>query len=236
MRDASRLLLMLFTLGITSCGLQTPFAPSSSPGVTPAPGGTTGPRVIGTLTVAGPDVFLNGTHAKSGTPVYDGGTVTTGADSSGLVQFAAGGSAQIDQNTDPGFRFKLLTEGWCLVMEIAKGQILVDGGSGCMEIQTPDGSGFVHSKVNVKVVDGQTTWTVLQGAVQLTELAATVSAYQGITVSKGKLLRRTNLSMADLAALTKWQSRYDLASVLSRVPGWPGNIPLPGSIPPLNWP
>jgi hypothetical protein len=236
MRQSSGWLLVILVLGLTGCAsLPGQLALPSALEATPAPAAASGPGVIGALAVSGSAVFLNGAFAKSGALVHDGDAVTTGADSSALVELAGGGSVQIDENTDPSFRFQLLTAGWCLVLDITSGHFLVDAGKGCTQVVTPDGSASLHSKVDVKVVNGQTTWTVLGGAIELAGFAVTVGALEGITTSKGKILRRTSLSMADLTELTEWQNKYSIPPMPPSVTSWLQRVPsLPGL--PFNLP
>ena len=143
MRQASGWLLVLLALGLTGCSqgrLPEPFAATSTPQATPAPGPATGARVIGALAVSGSAVFLNGIPVTRGT-IHDGDRVTTGAASSALVELEGGGSVQIDENTDPLIHFQLLTEGLCLVVDIATGEFFFDAvkgdaGKGCICAKT----------------------------------------------------------------------------------------------------
>jgi hypothetical protein len=116
------------TIGSTGGGAQ-------GGGVSPNP-----PSRVGILEVSGTQVFVNGANAHSGEAIYDGNRVTTGASSSGRINLDGGGSLQLDENTDPVFRFQLLKEGWCLVVNIVSGQMFDDTHTGgCVEISTPDG-------------------------------------------------------------------------------------------------
>ena len=168
------------------------------------------PSRVGILKVSGSQVFVNGTSAQSGEAIYNGNRVTTGAASSGLVDLDTGGSLQLDENTDPLFRFQLLKEGWCLVVNIASGQIFDDTHSGgCVEINTPDGSGVVASSVNVHVGNSGSTWTVLEGAVRLTRPAGTVvQPLESLMVSKGRMVSTRRLSSDEAARMTEWRFKY----------------------------
>src|ERR1700722_8496175 len=168
------------------------------------------PSRVGMLEVSGSQVFVNGTTAQSGEAIYNGNRVTTGAGSSGLVDLDTGGSLQLDENTDPLFRFQLLKEGWCLVVNIASGQIFDDTHSGgCVEINTPDGSGVVASSVNVHVGNSGSTWTVLEGAVRLTRPAGTVvRPLESVMVSKGRMVSTRRLSSDEAARMTEWRFKY----------------------------
>jgi hypothetical protein len=187
------------------------------------------PSRVGILEVAGSQVFVNGTSAQSGEAIYNGNRVTTGAGSSGLVDLDTGGSLQLDENTDPLFRFQLLKEGWCLVVHIASGQIFDDTHSGgCVEINTPDGSGVVASSVNVHVGNSGSTWTVLEGAVRLTRPAGTVvQPLESVMVSKGRMVSTRRLSSDEATRMTEWRFKYRFRPV--RMPYPPGH-----TVPPVK--
>jgi hypothetical protein len=187
------------------------------------------PSRVGILEVSGAQVFVNGTSAQSGEAIYNGNRVTTGSGSSGLIDLDTGGSLQLDENTDPLFRFQLLKEGWCLVVNIASGQIFDDTHSGgCVEINTPDGSGVVASSVNVHVGNSGSTWTVLEGAVRLTRPAGTViRPLESVMVSKGRMVSTRRLSSDEAAHLTEWRFKYRFGR---------GRVPYPPrrSVPPVK--
>src|SRR6266446_9261518 len=169
MRTLFGVLLVLLSLSATRC------APVGAGGTIGNTGGgaqgggfpSNPPSRVGILEVSGTQVFVNGASAHSGEAIYDGNRVTTGAGSSGLINLDGGGSLQLDENTDPVFRFQLLKEGWCLVVNLVSGQMFDDTHTGrCVQINTPDGSGVVASNVNVHVGNSGSTWTVLEGAVR----------------------------------------------------------------------
>jgi FecR protein len=160
-------------------------------------------------------VFVNGSAAQNGEAIYNGNLVTTGAGSSGLINLDGGGSLQLDENTDPVFRFQLIKEGWCLVVNIASGQMFADTHSGsCVQINTPDGSGVVASSVNVHVGNSGSTWTVLQGAVRLVRPAGTlVHPFESVMVRKGKVVSTRRVSSDELARLTEWRFKYTASAL-----------------------
>ena len=153
MRPKLCALLVLLSLFAVACGPVGSGAQLGGGGFPQGQGVPSNPPSrVGILEVSGPQVFVNGTSAQSGEAISNENRVTTGAGSSGLIDLDTGGSLQLDENTDPLFRFQLLKEGWCLVVNIASGQIFDDTHSGgCVEINTPDGSGVVASSVNVHV-------------------------------------------------------------------------------------
>jgi hypothetical protein len=204
-------LLAFSSLCMSACAPVGPGGQVSGGGIPQGPGVPSNPPSrVGTLEVSGPQVFVNGTGAQSGEAIYNGNRVTTGAGSSGLINLDTGGSLQLDENTDPLFRFQLLKEGWCLVVNIASGQIFDDTHSGsCVEINTPDGSGVVASSVNVHLGSSGSTWTVLQGAVRITRPAGiVVRPLESIMVSKGRMVSTRRLSSDEAARLTEWRFKY----------------------------
>jgi hypothetical protein len=153
--------------------------------------------------------------------------VTTGAGSSGLIDLDLGGTLQLDQNTDPIFKFQLLKEGWCLVVNIVSGQIFDDTHSGtCVQINTPDGSGVVASSVNVHVGGSGSTWTVVQGAVRLVRPAGTtIHPYDSVMVSKERIVSTRRVSSDELSRLTEWRFKYRFRpGRISRPPS--GHLPV----------
>jgi hypothetical protein len=205
------------TIGSTGGGAQGGGVPSNPP------------SRVGILEVSGTQV-LNGANAHSGEAIYDGNRVTTGASSSGLINLDGGGSLRLDENTDPVFRFQLLKEGWCLVVNIVSGQMFDDTHTGgCVEINTPDGSGVVASSVNVHVGNSGSTWTVLKGAVRLIHPSGTVvHPFESVMVSKGKMVSIRHVSSDELARFTEWRFKYSFR---------PGRISYPLSghpVPPVR--
>jgi hypothetical protein len=221
MRPKLCALLVLLSLFAAACG---PAGSGGQPGGGGFPQGqgvpSNSPSRVGVLEVSGLQVFVNGTSAQGGETIYNGNRVTTGTGSSGLIDLDTGGSVQLDENTDPLFRFQLLKEGWCLVVNIATGQIFDDTHSGgCVEINTPDGSGVVASSVNVHVGNSGSTWTVLQGEVQLTRPAGTVvRPLESVMVSKGRIVSTRRLSPEEGARMTEWRFKYRFRPVRAPYP------------------
>jgi hypothetical protein len=230
MRPKLCALLVLLSLFAVACGPVGSGAQLGGGGFPQGQGVPSNPPSrVGILEVSGPQVFVNGTSAQSGEAIYNENRVTTGAGSSGLIDLDTGGSLQLDENTDPLFRFQLLKEGWCLVVNIASGQIFDDTHSGgCVEINTPDGSGVVASSVNVHVGNSGSTWTVLDGAVRLTRPAGTVvQPLESVMVSKGRMVSTRRLSSDEAARMTEWRFKYRFGR---------GRVPYPPrrSVPPFK--
>lgn len=179
----------------------------------PLPAGDAGGATIGTLRVAGPNVFLNGARARDGAGVRDGDTVTTGAASSAFVAFSEGGFVQLDENTDPRFSFRVETRGRqrCIHIQIDIGQVFIDKDVQCFS--TPDVTGNLGSRVNIRVSGKETIVTVLAGrALMFGEREQSVPAAGEAVWRRGRQIGSLRLlDAADLAATAAWRERY---------PGW----------------
>jgi hypothetical protein len=164
-------------------------------------------EVIGTLGVSGPNVFNNGKRAQNGDPVRLGDTITTGQNSSGIIEFHSGGFFQLDENTDPIFLLKRLQKGICVVARIFSGQAFVDKQEFCIE--TPALDAVNNSQINIRVQAQLTGLTVLKGNVSLTRpSAAHVRAGQQAIVTEKGEVRLRRLSDAQLRETVRWRDSY----------------------------
>jgi hypothetical protein len=182
------------------------------------PGG--GRAVVGELGVSGPYVKVNGRIAGNGTTIYSGDTVTTGPGSNGLILFPAGGSFQLDQNTDPEFTWGALATVRCLLVKIYRGQAYANDSETC--ISTPAADAFKHSQVNVIVSEAATVMTLFEGTLTLERpQRVTLLPGQGATVENGSTEAQVRtLSPAELAERAAWRMHF-------RFQGWcstPGGL------------
>jgi hypothetical protein len=165
---------------------------------------------IGTLGVAGSNVFLNGQRALGGEAIRVGDTVTTGNASSGLIEFADGGVFQLDQDTDPVFLVKRLQSGFCILARILRGQVFVDKQQFC--IDSPALDAINNSRINIRVTAQQTGITVLQGNVStLRPQAARILAGQQYVMNLRGVARMRQLNDAELADTVRWRNNYTFA-------------------------
>jgi hypothetical protein len=165
---------------------------------------------IGTLGVAGSQVFLNGKRAVGGEPIRVGDTVTTGSASSGLIEFSDGGLFQLDQNTDPVFLVQRLQSGFCILARILRGQVFVDKQQFC--IDSPALDAINNSRINIRVTAQQTGITVLQGNVSVERpQAARILAGQQYVMNLRGVARMRQLSDAELAETVRWRNNYTFA-------------------------
>ncbi|MEQ1602034.1 MAG: hypothetical protein HOP04_13925 [Methylophilaceae bacterium] len=162
---------------------------------------------IGILGVSGSNVFLNGERAQNGALVKVGDTITTGQNSSGLVDFTSGGFFQLDENTDPIFLVKRLSEGVCIFIRIFKGQSFLDKQDFCIE--SPVLEAISHSQINIIVTTQQSGITVLKGNVAMVRpQPVRVKAGQRIIVHKQDGISLKSLSEPQLADIVRWRNNY----------------------------
>lgn len=165
---------------------------------------------IGTLGVAGSQVFLNGNRAFGGEAIRVGDTVTTGNASSGLIEFADGGLFQLDQDTDPIFLVKRLQSGFCILSRILRGQVFVDKQQFC--IDSPALDAINNSRINIRVTAQQTGITVLQGNVNVVRpQAARILAGQQYVMNLRGVARMRQLDPAELLETVRWRNNYTFA-------------------------
>ena len=165
---------------------------------------------IGTLGVAGSQVFLNGNRALGGEAIRVGDTITTGNASSGLIEFADGGLFQLDQNTDPIFLVKRLQSGFCILARILRGQVFVDKQQFC--IDSPALDAINNSRINIRVTAQQTGITVLQGSVSVERpQAARILAGQQYVMNLREVARMRQLDPAELLETVRWRNNYTFA-------------------------
>lgn len=120
------------------------------------------PDTIGRLRVDGPNAFINGVRATTGSYVADGNTVTTGAATSAIVVLNDGGEIQLDADTDP-----LIRQGVCLIMEMVRGRVALRN-LNCQEFKGPGGvHGRARSFVHIEARAEETRVTVLTGEVSM---------------------------------------------------------------------
>jgi len=188
-----------------------------------------GPGIIGTLQVSGTQVFVNGTPVRSGSEIYSGDRVATGAGSSCLVNLAGGGSIQLDENTDP--LFTLLRQGLCILVEIGSGQVFEDTPGQCIHFKTPDGSAQSDTKVNIDLRSGSTVWTVAQGEVRLNPpVDYVVRPYEQVTVSRGRMVDSRRVTAAELVNIIAWRRKHFRVSRVVPAPTTP-----PAYVPPSTY-
>lgn len=164
---------------------------------------------IARLAVDGQNAFINGVRVPHGSYVRDGDVVTTGPATSANLILNSGASIQLDQNTDP--RFKLLRQGACMLLEIARGQAAVATNNACVEFMSVrlDFAGEAHSIINIRVEEREGRVTVVEGEVQMSRPgAARIGANQEYIVTPGGQWQVRQMTPADAAATTAWTRNY----------------------------
>src|SRR3954471_23226404 len=138
-------------------------------------------RPIATLFIAGPYVTVNGAPAATGMTIYSGDLVVTGPESSAKAILFAGGSVQLDENTDPWFQDFVLQGYKCIVQVILNsGQAAVDGSNACVShgpnfaypssefIFRVDSRGVTLTVTEGLVMAGGSQWTAVAAGTQAT--------------------------------------------------------------------
>ena len=187
------------------CGCQTQRVPPLDAGA------SSSSSVIGTLGVSGPNVVHNGHRAQYGALVRLGDHISTGAGSSAMVHLAAGGFIQLDESTDPIFDRQQVACGLCFVLTLLTGQVWVEDVAICVQVNTPDGSGCIHSKVNVEVKDTESVFTVFQGTVSPSQRPArAIGPGNQLTLAsrQGRPAHVDRINRAALERVASWRANY----------------------------
>jgi len=120
---------------------------------------------IGVLGTSGSEVFVNHQRVASGTTIYSNDNVSTGPNSSAIIDFSVGGGfLQLDENTDPVFSWDLVEGVRCIFARILSGQVYVDKAEFCLA--TPAADVVSGSRINVQVTAQQSVITLLQGSLR----------------------------------------------------------------------
>ncbi|HEX5720413.1 MAG TPA: hypothetical protein VF179_29935 [Thermoanaerobaculia bacterium] len=167
-----------------------------------------GPGRIGTLRTIGDHVFRNQRRAGDGERVYEGDTVSTGEASSAIIELDGGGFVQLAENTDPEFKFKVVSDGRrrCVYLYIKFGRVWVDSDVVCFE--TPDGGGIINSVVNIEVAPGSTIVTVFEGTVLITSpQEQALGAGEQVLMARGGIESARRLSSRELDAVAQWRDQ-----------------------------
>jgi ferric-dicitrate binding protein FerR (iron transport regulator) len=175
---------------------------------------------IATLYTTGDAVFLNGAKAADQSIVRAGDTVSTGPASSALIEYADGGYMQLDENTDPKFRFEPVERGArkCIYVYIEIGQVLVDKDLLCVE--TPQTKLALGSQVDIKVTQRESTVAVLRGKATLTAPGQYMvpASYRAVVAKGDPKPDIRELSEIELRELTMWRGNYYFSSVIRNFP------------------
>lgn len=168
---------------------------------------------IGILGTSGTEVFVNQQRVATGTAIYENDDVSTGPNSSAIIDFVGGGFFQLDQNTDPVFSWQLVEGVRCIVARILSGQVYVDKAEFCLS--TPAADVVSGSQINVRVTAQQSTVTLLQGRVTGTRprTPPLVPGQEMVADAGQPTARIRQLNQAALTERIAWSGRY-------RFQGW----------------
>lgn len=176
------------------------------PGPRPGPGPSDGIGVLGT---SGPQVFLNGSLAGSGTVIRNRDTVSTGAASSAQVNFRTGGSLQLAANTDP-----TLSQFWsglqCVIEIVAgSGDLYADTDPCDCVFRSPGTESTCGSKFAARVERGQTTIILIAGRMSIRRPVATdLRPLEQIVLTRSGIVDRRVLSKSEVSSAIAWRSQY----------------------------
>ena len=191
-------------------------------------------RPIATLFVAGPYVTLNGAPAATGMTIYSGDLVVTGPESSAKAILFAGGSVQLDENTDPWFQ-DFVWQGYkCIVQVILNsGEAAIDGSNACVS----HGPNFAYpsSEFVFRVDRGGDTLTVTEGHVMAGGAQwTTVTAGTQASLAGGRVVAQRQVSAEEIRRIIGWRYRYRFTQAAAP-PSRPLPTPQPLPMPPSNW-
>ena len=193
LRSFLRWFALMSMLAVAGCAVA-PSAPSAHD-----------PNALGTLIIDGSEAFLNEQPASYGSPIYSGDTVRTGPATSVKILLRGGGYVQLDENTDP--LFSLISEGACILIQVAQGQVFVEAKKACLE--TDELAAAMGSRVNLSTRGGESVLTVLSGNVEVTrpthEFLHGAERYVARGGSGGV---ESGLTAEQLAQTTDWTRRY----------------------------
>jgi hypothetical protein len=166
-------------------------------------GPSDGPIVIGSITVFGPNVSLNGHAARSSSPVRENDRVTIGVGSNAFINLAPGGVVQFDENTSVYLR----REGQFTTIKILHGRIFVEADG--VRVETSDTTAALKRNVNVQVMPDRSVLTTLHGDSQVSRPEQiVVRQAQQLTVLTGGAVTTRDLSDRELASVTVWRTQY----------------------------
>lgn len=170
---------------------------------------------IGRLRVDGPQAYINGRLAHTGSYVIDGDTVSTGERTSAIVMLNDGGQIQLDAHTDP-----LIRQGICLLLKIARGKVAMHNLK-CHQFEDPwDAKGAAHSLVHIEVTQTESRVTVLVGRVTMSSpTEATLLADQEYVAARDGTAQVLQLTPEQANARIAWTRNYFRARADQRTRG-----------------
>lgn len=185
------------TLALGGCASTSP--PSAEAELPPIRAGT-----IARLKVDGPNAYLNGQPARSGSYVADGDTVSTGPRTSAMLVLNDGGTIQLDENTDPLFK-----QGACLLMKIFRGRVVFHN-IRCQEFE--DGlkmAGVARSLVHIMSAEEESRVTVIAGEVEMhSPSPAILGADMEYAATREGAVQVSQLTPEETMARIAWTRNY----------------------------
>ena len=161
---------------------------------------------VGTLAIDGNNAFVNERPAVNKMRIHSGDYVSTGPGTSVKIMLTWGGYVQLDENTDP--LFELITEGACLLVQVARGQAYVDAQNVCID-DSKNLQSNTHSKVNLRTDGNYSELTVIEGHVTVrSPTSAELGANDQYVRDQGGRGYQRRLSTAEATATIAWTQNY----------------------------
>jgi hypothetical protein len=179
---------------------------------------------VGHVRVAGENAKLDGKPARTGMKIRSGSVVTTGPDSSVLIDLAGGGTIQIDENTDPEFslwlrgeRVEHVDENQCEIrVERINGRVAGQTMKCAVTVSTEIGplTFKPEGEFNLSVEGRVATLTTREGQANVERPTnVTLWARQQISARDARASSPTSPSRRDIDETFRWQTKYKFAEL-----------------------
>lgn len=163
---------------------------------------------VGMMEVDGKNAFHNQKKVKDSShiTIYDGDYVSTGAKTSVRIDLTADGYdgfIQLDQNTDPN----LIIAARCIVMNMLKGQALVNAKNICLGTQSI--SGVTRSLINLKADGWASELTVIEGSVDMDRpTTKTLGTHHRYQIAADGEINSYTIDAAEANRSIQWSQKY----------------------------
>src|SRR5262245_7182219 len=179
---------------------------------------------IGHVRVAGKNATLDGKPARTGMKIQSGSVVTTGPDTSVLIDLSGGGTIQLDENTDPEFEMVLrgkrvehVDENQCEIrVEKVNGRMAGQAMKCALTVSSEIGplTFKPEGEFNLSVEGRAATLTTREGQANVERPTnVTLWAHQQISARDARVTSLTSPSTRDLDEIFRWQTKYKFATL-----------------------
>jgi hypothetical protein len=174
---------------------------------------------IGSVSVAGDHVQVDGKPATNGMKIRSGSVVTTGPASSALIDLAGGGTLQLDENTDPEFHMILrgkpverVDEDQCEIrIEKINGRVAGHATKCVLTVSSEIGplTFQPEGEFNLSVEGPVATLTTREGQSNVEQPAnVTLWPRQQLRARDARASSPTSPPRGDLDEIFRWQTKY----------------------------